>query len=164
MRGFTVGSRSRLILPYSELFGPILPLVPVKDVNEAILLVNRRDRPLALYIFSNDSKYKSQGICAHNNFLFRFWLCDSTWQDILWLRRRERCSATGWMYVVLLFGLGIWILILTSCHMPSGSTIPFGGTGPSGCMCFLFFLLWIQVENLNVYLMSISWFSGQPQG
>jgi aldehyde dehydrogenase (NAD+) len=35
-----------------EIFGPILPVVPVMDVDEAIRFVNERDRPLALYFFS----------------------------------------------------------------------------------------------------------------
>jgi aldehyde dehydrogenase (NAD+) len=35
-----------------EIFGPILPVVPVTDVDEAIQFVNKRDRPLALYVFS----------------------------------------------------------------------------------------------------------------
>jgi aldehyde dehydrogenase (NAD+) len=35
-----------------EIFGPILQIVPVTDVDEAIRFVNERDRPLALYVFS----------------------------------------------------------------------------------------------------------------
>jgi aldehyde dehydrogenase (NAD+) len=35
-----------------EIFGPILPVIPVTDVDEAIGFVNERDRPLALYVFS----------------------------------------------------------------------------------------------------------------
>jgi aldehyde dehydrogenase (NAD+) len=35
-----------------EIFGPILPVIPVADVDEAIGFVNERDRPLALYVFS----------------------------------------------------------------------------------------------------------------
>jgi aldehyde dehydrogenase (NAD+) len=35
-----------------EIFGPILPVLPVTDVAEAIRFVNERDRPLALYVFS----------------------------------------------------------------------------------------------------------------
>lgn len=36
-----------------EIFGPILPLVPVKDVHEAIHWINERPKPLAIYVFSN---------------------------------------------------------------------------------------------------------------
>lgn len=37
-----------------EIFGPILPVVPYRDVDEAIAYVNRRPRPLALYYFGSD--------------------------------------------------------------------------------------------------------------
>ncbi|NMM94064.1 aldehyde dehydrogenase family protein [Bifidobacterium oedipodis] len=36
-----------------EIFGPILPIVVVQDVDEAIALINARPRPLAAYVFSN---------------------------------------------------------------------------------------------------------------
>jgi aldehyde dehydrogenase (NAD+) len=35
-----------------EIFGPLLPVLAVDDVDEAIQFVNDRDRPLALYVFS----------------------------------------------------------------------------------------------------------------
>ena len=37
-----------------EIFGPILPVIAVGDVDEAIRFVNDRDKPLALYAFSSD--------------------------------------------------------------------------------------------------------------
>lgn len=37
-----------------EIFGPILPIVTVSGVEEAISFINRRERPLALYIYSRD--------------------------------------------------------------------------------------------------------------
>lgn len=36
-----------------EIFGPLLPIVPVKNTQEAIDFVNARDQPLALYIFAS---------------------------------------------------------------------------------------------------------------
>jgi aldehyde dehydrogenase (NAD+) len=39
-------------LMQEEIFGPLLPLVPVKSMNEAIDFVNARPKPLALYIFT----------------------------------------------------------------------------------------------------------------
>lgn len=36
-----------------ELFGPILPLVTVRSLDEAIDFINRREKPLALYAYSN---------------------------------------------------------------------------------------------------------------
>jgi aldehyde dehydrogenase (NAD+) len=35
-----------------EIFGPILPVLPVDDVDDALRFVNDRDHPLALYLFS----------------------------------------------------------------------------------------------------------------
>jgi aldehyde dehydrogenase (NAD+) len=37
-----------------EIFGPILPVLPVADIDEAIRFVNERAKPLALYAFSGD--------------------------------------------------------------------------------------------------------------
>ncbi|XP_032074251.1 aldehyde dehydrogenase family 3 member B1-like [Thamnophis elegans] len=39
-----------------EIFSPILPIFIVRDVEEAIDFINCRERPLALYAFSSDSK------------------------------------------------------------------------------------------------------------
>jgi aldehyde dehydrogenase (NAD+) len=38
-----------------EIFGPLLPILPVDDVDEAISFVNEHDKPLALYVFADDS-------------------------------------------------------------------------------------------------------------
>ncbi|NWS21921.1 AL3A2 dehydrogenase, partial [Pachyramphus minor] len=39
-----------------EIFGPVLPIVTVKSVEEAIEFINCREKPLALYVFSNNKK------------------------------------------------------------------------------------------------------------
>ncbi|XP_053130697.1 aldehyde dehydrogenase family 3 member A2 isoform X2 [Hemicordylus capensis] len=39
-----------------EIFGPVLPIVAVKGVDEAIRFINQREKPLALYVFANDNK------------------------------------------------------------------------------------------------------------
>ncbi|MCD8118331.1 MAG: aldehyde dehydrogenase [Lachnospiraceae bacterium] len=39
-----------------EIFGPVLPVISVKSVDEAISFVNARPRPLALYIFTEDKR------------------------------------------------------------------------------------------------------------
>uniref|UniRef100_A0AC11DP80 Uncharacterized protein n=1 Tax=Ovis aries TaxID=9940 RepID=A0AC11DP80_SHEEP len=39
-----------------EIFGPILPIVPVKNADEAIQFINEREKPLAFYVFSHNSK------------------------------------------------------------------------------------------------------------
>ncbi|KAH9060602.1 NAD-aldehyde dehydrogenase [Lactarius vividus] len=45
-----------------EIFGPVLPIVGVDDVDEAIEFINARDHPLALYVFSTNSAFKSKVI------------------------------------------------------------------------------------------------------
>ena len=37
-----------------EIFGPILPIVNVSSIAEAIQFINKREKPLALYVFSNN--------------------------------------------------------------------------------------------------------------
>jgi coniferyl-aldehyde dehydrogenase len=37
-----------------EIFGPLLPILPYADLDDAIAYVNRHPRPLALYCFEND--------------------------------------------------------------------------------------------------------------
>lgn len=41
------------ILMKDEIFGPILPIVNVSSAEEAVDVINSRDKPLALYVFSN---------------------------------------------------------------------------------------------------------------
>ncbi|CAO3652217.1 unnamed protein product [Cunninghamella blakesleeana] len=44
------------LLMDNEIFGPILPIVPVDDVNEAIDVINSKSHPLVIYVFSNDKE------------------------------------------------------------------------------------------------------------
>nr|KAF6305109.1 aldehyde dehydrogenase 3 family member A1 [Pipistrellus kuhlii] len=39
-----------------EIFGPIMPIVTVRSLEEAIRFINQREKPLALYVFSNNDK------------------------------------------------------------------------------------------------------------
>ncbi|KAI0060490.1 aldehyde dehydrogenase [Artomyces pyxidatus] len=41
-----------------EIFGPLLPLVPVDNIQEAIEFINERSHPLALYVFTDDPEVK----------------------------------------------------------------------------------------------------------
>ncbi|KAM5183503.1 aldehyde dehydrogenase family 3 member B1 isoform 2-T4 [Callospermophilus lateralis] len=60
-----------------EIFGPILPLVTVRSLDEAINFINRREKPLALYAFSNSSQVvqrvlaqtSSGGFCGNDGFM-----------------------------------------------------------------------------------------------
>ncbi|KAG9045869.1 hypothetical protein FS837_005537 [Tulasnella sp. UAMH 9824] len=42
----------------NELFGPILPIVPIKDFQDAINWTTSRAHPLAVYAFTDDPKFK----------------------------------------------------------------------------------------------------------
>ena len=45
-----------------EIFGPILPVVAVESVEEAIGFINARDKPLALYLFTGDAGVRERVI------------------------------------------------------------------------------------------------------
>lgn len=39
-----------------EIFGPLLPIITVSSVDEAIQFINDREKPLVVYVFSNKNK------------------------------------------------------------------------------------------------------------
>lgn len=39
-----------------EIFGPLLPIITVSGVDEAIRFINEREKPLVIYVFSQDNK------------------------------------------------------------------------------------------------------------
>jgi aldehyde dehydrogenase (NAD+) len=43
-----------------EIFGPILPVLTIRSIDEAIQFVNARPKPLALYIFTRDLKVEEE--------------------------------------------------------------------------------------------------------
>ncbi len=43
-----------------EIFGPLLPIIPYDTLDDAILHVNERPRPLALYLFSEDNRIQEK--------------------------------------------------------------------------------------------------------
>ena len=43
-------------LMQEEIFGPLLPIIGVNDINEAITFITQRDHPLALYVFAEKSR------------------------------------------------------------------------------------------------------------
>ncbi|KAI0694298.1 aldehyde dehydrogenase [Cerioporus squamosus] len=43
-----------------EIFGPVLLIVPVEDVDEAIAFIRSRETPLAVYVFSQDKKFQQK--------------------------------------------------------------------------------------------------------
>lgn len=48
------GATDAMEVMQQEIFGPILPVVPYRDIDEVIAFVNARPRPLALYHFGAD--------------------------------------------------------------------------------------------------------------
>ena len=63
-----------MIVMQDEIFGPLLPIKTYKSLDEVVEYINERDRPLGLYMFSNDKKtqndlfYKtlSGGVCIND--------------------------------------------------------------------------------------------------
>ncbi|HUF97310.1 MAG TPA: aldehyde dehydrogenase family protein [Ilumatobacter sp.] len=61
-------------LMQEEIFGPILPILAVDSVDEAITFINTRPKPLALYVFSNSTDVadhvidttSSGGVCVNH--------------------------------------------------------------------------------------------------
>jgi aldehyde dehydrogenase (NAD+) len=46
-----------------EIFAPILPVIEFNNIEEAIKQINSQPKPLALYIFSNNSSFQQKIIC-----------------------------------------------------------------------------------------------------
>lgn len=45
-----------------EIFGPILPVLAVKSADEAIAFINKREKPLAIYLFAEDAQVRREVI------------------------------------------------------------------------------------------------------
>ena len=43
-----------------EIFGPLFPIKTYRDIDEVLTYINERDRPLGLYIFTNDRKLEEK--------------------------------------------------------------------------------------------------------
>ncbi|KAJ7909225.1 Aldehyde/histidinol dehydrogenase [Mycena leptocephala] len=48
------------VLMEDEIFGPIIPIVPVDDVNEAIEIIRGRPSPLVIYVFTDSEETKNK--------------------------------------------------------------------------------------------------------
>uniref|UniRef100_A0AAY4DBP5 Aldehyde dehydrogenase n=1 Tax=Denticeps clupeoides TaxID=299321 RepID=A0AAY4DBP5_9TELE len=66
-----------------EIFGPLLPIIPISGTDEAIEFINKREKPLALYVFSSSDKMikrmiadTSSGALLANDCLVHYTLSD----------------------------------------------------------------------------------------
>jgi coniferyl-aldehyde dehydrogenase len=55
-----LGAPAGGLLLREEIFGPVLPVVPYERLEDALAFVNARDRPLALYCFTNDKRVRAK--------------------------------------------------------------------------------------------------------
>lgn len=61
-----------------EIFGPILPIITVDTIASAIPFVNQRAKPLAMYLYTNDSDFEKKvmtqtsagSMCVNDGFMF----------------------------------------------------------------------------------------------
>ncbi|NP_001016129.1 aldehyde dehydrogenase 3 family member B1 [Xenopus tropicalis] len=47
----------------TEILGPVLPILTVENLDEAIQMINRKDRPLAVYVYSESERVISDILC-----------------------------------------------------------------------------------------------------
>ncbi len=60
-----------------EIFGPVLPILPYDDIQQALAFIQQRPRPLALYLFSHNTTLQQQvlqqthagGVCLNETLL-----------------------------------------------------------------------------------------------
>ena len=72
-----LNTSDEMLLMQEEIFGPILPVIPYDDLDEVIAYINSNERPLALYLFSNDKAAQdkiinntmSGGMCLNDSML-----------------------------------------------------------------------------------------------
>ncbi|MBT9264630.1 coniferyl aldehyde dehydrogenase [Pseudomonas sp. MG-9] len=66
-----------MIVMQDEIFGPLLPIVPYQDLDQAFAYINQRPRPLALYYFGYDKREQNRvlhethsgGVCLNDTLL-----------------------------------------------------------------------------------------------
>ena len=50
-----------------EIFGPVMPVLPFKDIREVIKYVNARDKPLAVYYFGQSNGTNAHMLCSETS-------------------------------------------------------------------------------------------------
>lgn len=56
------------IIMQQDIFGPVLPLITVENVDEAVAFINKQEKPLCVYAYSNNSEVKHLfllDVCKH---------------------------------------------------------------------------------------------------
>ena len=99
----------------SEIFGPVLPIVPVDDVNEAIRIIRGHPSPLVIYVFTECEA--TRNLCMYYPFT------------------RQTKLVTGADFKVIHKTRSGQITFNDTFQQLSTHEIPFGGCGESGCMC-----------------------------
>jgi aldehyde dehydrogenase (NAD+) len=47
---------------HEEIFGPVLPVVSVKNMDDGLAMIKERERPLAFYVFSQDKAFQERAL------------------------------------------------------------------------------------------------------
>ncbi|KAI0325251.1 NAD-dependent aldehyde dehydrogenase [Cubamyces sp. BRFM 1775] len=95
-----------------EIFGPVLCLVPVNDVHEAIAIINSQECPLAVYVFSPDKAFQNKGAVSHDSGVSELQYADC---DIVFENTRSGAAVAN------------DVVLTTGVH-----GLPMGGIGGSG--------------------------------
>lgn len=99
-----------------EIFGPLLPIVTVSGLDEAIHFINDREKPLVVYVFSNDNKVNTP---AADRFVF----CCSSYIDVL-------LSVCHQLIKRVIAETSSGALLANDCLVHyTVSALPFGGVG-----------------------------------
>lgn len=54
------------LIMQEEIFGPLLPIITYKDENEIAKIISKYEKPLALYVFTDDKKFARKTILEHS--------------------------------------------------------------------------------------------------
>ena len=80
-----------------EIFGPVLPVLTFKEIQEALQFVKEREKPLALYLFTRDKKTERKvlgnlsfgGGCINDTIIH---LLLRIWASAVWAQRHGKLS------------------------------------------------------------------------
>lgn len=78
-----LNTKDEMTVMQEEIFGPLLPVMEYDSIDETIKYINERDRPLALYVYTNKNEIKNQvlnsttsgGVCV-NGLMYQYMVSD----------------------------------------------------------------------------------------